>query len=650
MSLQAKAEMNSSSVTVNQSNAGSNRFQSVFARARGSLIWFELLLAFGLTVTYYYLVKGYAAGVEGNSTNYWVFSSCSTLNFHLDELYAAWKGRLGGLLLSGALFDALAKGNAIDPGRYATAFGLYHAFWLLSIFLLIICFSRNAKWINLGIFAGLAYNFTPATGLYFYPCDLPAAFFFTLAVLLYHRQQILLAAIVTCVGSFFRETVLVAALLSLFAVGWKWHWRIIVFLAQIVAYVWIKRLCLAGLDVNAAVFSMGDATRFADLFRFGTMRANLGKMLTPRVNHIVFANAGTLIGVLLLCWKRRFNPYTLLVLIFFLGNFVYASFDEFRTFMQVLPLSWLLLSERFAPTSAPFLALNKKTPTVPADRWSGLRSGWGEAFRESRGTSAGLVILTAVLVGPISFLMAWRFIGVAETRTPHYAEQRIAVLSKRALAREPDAEAEFGLRLLKGDGIAKDAKKALALLQDAADQGKDSAQAQLGFLYATGEVVSQDFAKSLSWLRASALQGDAEAQYGLGCFFEKGIGTERNTSEAALWYQRAGAKGHRRAQVSLGLLLCVGRQEYAEGAEWLRKAAEQGAPDAENALGRLCLAGKGVPQNKIEGLKWLRLAQRRGDKDAENQAILCSKTMTLEEIHCSEELVRDFLRSHPQFL
>ena len=124
---------------------------------------------------------------------------------------------MSGLLLSGYLFDFLVNHSTGNVDQFNNIFGLYQGLWLFLLFLVVILALRHSLFINLGIFAGLMYNFLPASGLYFYPWDIPATLFFTLAVILFECRQILLMAAATCAGCFFKETVLVCALLVLFA-------------------------------------------------------------------------------------------------------------------------------------------------------------------------------------------------------------------------------------------------------------------------------------------------------------------------------------------------------------------------------------------------------------------------------------------------
>src|SRR5208282_6022315 len=215
------------------------------------------------------------------------------------------------------------------------------------LFLTVIFALRHSLFINLGIFAGLMYNFSPASGLYFYPWDLPATLFFTLAVLFFERRQMWLMAAAACAGCFFKETVLVCALLALFAGHWRWGKRVLMFGGIVAVYVLGKKILLSQLDLPVAAFSMDNATNLAGLFRPGLLVENFKALFSPTFNHAIFANAGTLAAVLVLGWRRRFLPYMALIVVFLAGQFMYGALNEFRIFMQILPLSLILLSERW---------------------------------------------------------------------------------------------------------------------------------------------------------------------------------------------------------------------------------------------------------------------------------------------------------------
>jgi hypothetical protein len=367
------------------------------------LLFIELFVALSLCVAYFLLVRNYFACGDPMSSD--LFTAGSEKLYRLDQplICDAWKGRLSGLLLSGALIDFSLKGHnatEVQMEQFMNIFGLYHTFWLLLLFLAVILALRHSLFINLGIFAGLIYNFSPAAGPYFYPWDMPATLFFTLAVLLFERRQMWLMAAATCAGCFFKETVLVCALLVLFASQWKWRKRMLTFAGIVAVYVLGKKVLLGLLHLDVAGLSMGNAPNLAELLRHTFLNYNVKVLLSPTINHVIFANAGTLVAILVLGWRKRFLPYMTLILVFLGGQLLYGGLNEFRIFMEVLPLSLILLSERWQEHAESDAA--GQLSAGPAAAW---------AVRE---TFPVLIPMTIVLIALSTGAAAWRYLVIFE--------------------------------------------------------------------------------------------------------------------------------------------------------------------------------------------------------------------------------------------
>jgi hypothetical protein len=251
-------------------------------------LWFlELLVALSLCVTYYFLVEYFAIGSPNNITNRFVFTSCSIPGFHLERLGDAWKGRLLGLLLSGWLFDFSVKGDSYNIEQYECLFALYQSFWLFLLFLTVIFALRHSLLINLGIFAGLMYNFTPASKLYFLPWDLPAALFSTLACLFFNQRKTGMMIASVCFGCFFKESVLAFALLLFFVSSWKWWERGVSFLGVLAIYAIGKKLMLQHLNLDVTALPVGNAVNRPALCSLAFWKLNLATLLVPTWNHVL---------------------------------------------------------------------------------------------------------------------------------------------------------------------------------------------------------------------------------------------------------------------------------------------------------------------------------------------------------------------------
>jgi hypothetical protein len=133
----------------------------------------------------------------------------------------------------------------------------------------------------------------------------------------------------------------------------------------------------------------------------------------------------------------------------------------------------------------------------------------------------------------------------------------IKELEQAAIKGNPKAEAQFGEMLLRGDGIAKDEKRGVALLEKAARAGNSAAAFRIGMLLANGEGgVANDPARALDYFRAAAAGGEAEAFFNIGAAYGSARGVKRDYGEALGWLivarQRgadASAEANLRAQI-----------------------------------------------------------------------------------------------------
>lgn len=328
---------------------------------RWQVLFFELFIALSLAVTFFFLVRNYFA--YGNSMNGIVFTAGSEKYYRLTEpiMGQLWNGRLYSMLFTGALMDYSLKENIAEAAQInhlANVFGLYHAGCLLLLFVCIIFALRHACFINFGIFAGLMYDLTPTSGALFYPWDLTVTLFFTLAVLFFQRRQLWPMVIAICAGAFVKETVLACALLIFFAGQWKWPKRIIVFAGILLVYALGKKLLMGGLHLQAPLSSAKDAMSLHGAFGpatiMGNFIGNLQALFSPTLNSVFFANAGTVLAVVVLGWQRGSLPYMTVIMAYLAALFFLApppGISEVRDFMQILPLSLILLTERWMALS-----------------------------------------------------------------------------------------------------------------------------------------------------------------------------------------------------------------------------------------------------------------------------------------------------------
>ena len=117
-------------------------------------------------------------------------------------------------------------------------------------------------------------------------------------------------------------------------------------------------------------------------------------------------------------------------------------------------------------------------------------------------------------------------------------------LEQAAARGNPRAETQLGEMLLRGDGIAKNEARGVALLEKAARAGQGPAAFRIGMLLAHGESgVANDPARALDYFRAAAAGGEAEAFYNIGAAYASARGVRRNYAEALGWLIVATKRG-----------------------------------------------------------------------------------------------------------
>ncbi|MGA2789071.1 MAG: tetratricopeptide repeat protein [Verrucomicrobiota bacterium] len=516
----------------------------------------ELFVILCLSVCYYFLVRNFALGVGNNYTNNWVFTACARTTYHLDDLYEWWKGRLAGTLLSGSLFGLIVRDDGYQITTYAMLFGLYQAFWLLVLMLTMLVAVRESLLVNLCIFAGLIYNCMPGAGLYFYPWDLPATVFLTLAVLLHARGHRVLMLGAVCVGCFFKETVLVGVVLCLFNREWKWRWRLLGFAGPLAFYFLVEHWLFGAFHLKTSVMATRDIASLGRLAHPEFFVRNLKLIFSDITPQVFFANGGTLVAVLLLGWEKRFRPYLLMIVAFVAGHYLrgltldiwQGMFSEVRVLTQVLPVSCLILSEygqswiqrsadasqrRLEPGSgreqpdrsgkrrenAPKPVAEKIVPARSEDAWA------------CRTSDKGLIRVAVAVMVISGIAVAWDCYALLQSRHPEYQARLLAELGAKAERGDIAAQYRLGNRFYRGLGVATNWQEAFSWYQEAAGQGHPGAELALGLRYLRGEGTAQSYEASIPWFRKVADLNNQAVQ----CYFEleygEGFGAKQDLVE-----------------------------------------------------------------------------------------------------------------------
>ena len=331
-----------------------------------------LFIALSLSVTYFYLIKPWAMGVPGNSTNFWVFSATSHANNHLSSLYEVWRPRIGGLWLSGRMVDSIVKdglinlqdyqsnnivvfnvekqegqqvfGHYLYTEDYRNIFGLYHACWLFLFFVMLLFMAEDPVFVIFACFAGLFYMLTPRAVYYAYPWDMPSMTFFTLGYLLWLKKHYRWMLVIIFFGTLFKETAAVTAVLFFFT-DLNWKKRIVYFGIAFLSTLLLKIAITSVIDGRIEILTQ-DLTRGNSSGKLMTLWSNLQELAGPKWNHFVFVNAGTFVIALFLPMRTKIEMGTKVVLLlFFCGQMLAGSLSEFRVMLEVLPVSVLYLRQ-----------------------------------------------------------------------------------------------------------------------------------------------------------------------------------------------------------------------------------------------------------------------------------------------------------------
>ena len=198
----------------------------------------------------------------------------------------------------------------------------------------------------------------------------------------------------------------------------------------------------------------------------------------------------------------------------------------------------------------------------------------------------------------------------------------VAELTKKAEDGDLRSQHDLGSRYLDGDGIPKDAAKAVEWYRKAAEHGAFASQHMLGQLYENGVGVNEDMSKAVEWYQKSALQGFARAQSSLGWAYWRGKGVQQDEEKAIEWWQKALVQGDGFALGALGSLYRSGKgvpKDEAKGMELIQKGVAQGDAMAQVELGAMYVRGDGVPKDDSKATELFLKAAEQGNSSAQSK-------------------------------
>jgi Sel1 repeat len=559
---------------------------------RPAVLGVELLVALSLTVTFYFLVRPTCKiHRDGNqiSAQTFCYLSKGVPAVGKDLVQLNWKKRLAGPILSGWLLDEKFKGAPdFTWDGFQSVFGFYHATWLFLLFLVLIVYRKDALLIMFAVFGGLMYNLTDtAQPPFYYPWDLPTMFFFTLACLLYDSRRLWPLMVVVWLGGLFKETTLCCALLILLGEHWTLKKRVAGFAATVIATFAANKFLMTLYGVKAPILAMNDAPGVIDIIRNTRLFYNFDILFGLNARHVLFANAGSLLIIMLIPWRnRRDVVFKLLMVSFVIGEFFCGIINEVRIWYELLPLGWMMIAD----------ALLKERPMIQEDPVAYRRANrvWQGSYWLMMGT------LLAVTLGVLALA---KFIPARLVENNPFNQSTSQKLISSARAGDAEAQYNLGRIYQQGIGVKQNNTEAADWYRRAAEQGHSEAQNSLGLLLVADQ---RDYPGAAQWFAMAARQGNADAQYNLGVIYFSGLGVN-----------------------------------YGFAAHWFQLAAQQGHVQAQRDLGKMYERGQGVMPDYVEAYQWLKLAQLQEDEEAGRELKACAASMTPDQIAAAEKLVQE---------
>ena len=190
--------------------------------------WATFIITVSLCLTWFNICQEHGWGGDHDLLTSFVFTAMSHSNHigpnhnpkiaggHFGSLQSAWKGRVLSLWCAGVLIDLLDP-ESIDEMNFAV--GFYQLFWLVATILLLWLVKLFNLRVMLFVFIGLIFSLTPDPTIY--PWDMPSMFMWTLVYVLWHYGKLGWMTVAIILGTLFKETVAVLALLFLFRDGAK---------------------------------------------------------------------------------------------------------------------------------------------------------------------------------------------------------------------------------------------------------------------------------------------------------------------------------------------------------------------------------------------------------------------------------------------
>lgn len=216
----------------------------------------------------------------------------------------------------------------------------------------------------------------------------------------------------------------------------------------------------------------------------------------------------------------------------------------------------------------------------------------------------------------------------------------------RPIAEGGHRRAQYGLYQLyrRGVGVAeKDVELAVEWLKKSAENGLGHAQYLLADRLVRGEGIDEDRKRAMYWYRLAAKNGNKDALFKLAGLHYAGTGgIARNDKLAIKYYRGAAEAGHPAALTTMGVLYFNGRivkKSEKKARDWWNRAARAGEINAMVFLARIYHRSTKLPRDYVNAYVWYSIAAERGDVSAKKERTELIRVMRDIEVSRGKKLL-----------
>lgn len=346
-----------------------------------------VFVVLSVSVSFFYLSRQWATGNPHDSIGPFAFTGMvdGVNSDHFQQLQFPWKPRIAGMWMAA---EMLKKFQPTTAEQFRDVFGAYNTAWFFASLLLLVIFLKEPVFPILATFAGVVYGISVCTYNTFYdnvmilPWDIPAVFFFTLSFLLWQRKWYWSMLTVIVVGTLFKESVALTAILLFFSKPSASEPWLMALKRQMKFFAVAFFGCLA-VRLTITHFVLGQATTFTAAHgAFGLLWGSTKQFLAwefhPHLNTILWADGGLAAAVFLLPRKtlEDWGIITILALFYAfltITPIMAGSCYEVRQWSDILPMLAIYFQRKLAVPMAVERQTSENFPSNGMPRLKGNR-------------------------------------------------------------------------------------------------------------------------------------------------------------------------------------------------------------------------------------------------------------------------------------